>query len=45
MHPIFQHCPEEEQALHPMIYMRGLKVKNLLAIVDLIYHGETKIYQ
>ena len=28
-----------------MIYMRGLKAKDLEAIVDFIYHGETDIYQ
>ena len=30
---------------HPLIYMRGLKAKELTAIVDFIYHGETNIYQ
>ena len=28
-----------------MIYMKGLKEKDLVAIVDFIYHGETNIYQ
>ena len=28
-----------------MIYMRGLKAKDLVAIVDFIYHGEANIYQ
>ena len=28
-----------------MIYMRGLKAKDLVAIVDFIYHGEASIYQ
>ena len=28
-----------------MIYMRGLKVKDLEAILDFIYHGEANIYQ
>ena len=30
---------------HPMIYMRGLKPKDLVAIMDFIYHGEANIYQ
>ena len=28
-----------------MIYMRGLKSKDLNAVVDFIYHGEANIYQ
>ena len=30
---------------HPMIYMRGVRSKDLLAIVDFIYQGEANIYQ
>ena len=30
---------------HPIIYMRGLKAKDLVALVDFIYHGETNIFQ
>ena len=28
-----------------MIYMRGLNAKDLIAVVDFIYHGEANIYQ
>ena len=28
-----------------MIYMRGMKAKDLIAIVDFIYHGEANVYQ
>ena len=28
---------------HPMVYMRGLKKKDLVAILDYIYHGEANI--
>ena len=28
-----------------MIYMRGVKAKDLVAIVDFIYHGEANIFQ
>ena len=28
-----------------MIYMRGLKIKDMLAIMDFIYHGEVNIFQ
>ena len=30
---------------NPMIYMRGVKAKELIAIVDFIYQGEVNIYQ
>ena len=30
---------------HPMIYMRGVKAKDLDAIVDFIYLGEANVYQ
>ena len=30
---------------HPLIYMRGVKARNLEAIVDFIYHGEANISQ
>ena len=30
---------------HPLIYMRGMNVKDLLAIVDFLYYGEANIYQ
>ena len=29
---------------NPLIYMRGLKAKDLVAIVDFIYHGEVNIH-
>ena len=30
---------------HPMVYMRGIKTKDMAAIIDFIYHGEAKICQ
>ena len=30
---------------HPIIYMRGLKTRDLVAIVDFIYYGEANIHQ
>ena len=30
---------------HPLIYMRGMKSEDLLAIVDFLYHGEAKVFQ
>ena len=30
---------------HPMVYMRGIKTKDMAAIIDFIYHGEANIFQ
>ena len=43
--PFFSAVLKRNTHSHPMIYMRGLKAKDLLAVVDFIYHGEANIYQ
>ena len=43
--PFFSNVLKRNKHPHPMIYMRGLKVKDLEAILDFIYHGEANIYQ
>ena len=43
--PIFSSLLKKNDHFHPMIYMRGLKAKDLMAIVDFIYHGEVEIEQ
>ena len=43
--PFFNRVLKNNRHSHPMIYMRGLKSKNLMAIVDFIYHGEVNIFQ
>ena len=43
--PFFSSVLKKNKHSHPMIYMRGLKAKDLVAIVDFIYHGEANIYQ
>ena len=30
---------------HPLIYMKGIKAKDLVSIIDFIYYGETNICQ
>ena len=30
---------------HPLIYMRGMKYQDLMAVVDFIYHGEVNIHE
>jgi hypothetical protein len=43
--PFFSTVLKMNKHSHPMIYMRGLKAKDLEAIVDFIYLGEANIYQ
>ena len=41
--PFFLNLLKRNQHPHPLIYMRGVNAENLVSIVDLLYHGETKI--
>ena len=43
--PFFSSVLKRKKHSHPMLYMRGLKSKDLVAIVDFMYHGEASIYQ
>ena len=43
--PFFSTVLKRNKHPHPMLYMRGIKAKDLVAIVDFIYHGEANIYQ
>ena len=43
--PFFQKLLKRNKHEHPLIYMRGLKLEDLLAIVDFLYYGEANIYQ
>ena len=43
--PFFNNMLKRNKHPHPLIYMRGLKAKDLEAIVDFIYQGEANIYQ
>ena len=31
--------------VHPLLYMRGVKSKDLMAILYYLYFGETNVYQ
>ena len=42
---LFSNILKRNPQPHPIIYMKGLKAKDLVAIVDFIYNGEAKIYQ
>ena len=43
--PIIKSMFDEINHSHPLVYMRGIKFKELSYIVDFIYHGETNIGQ
>ena len=44
--PFFQNIlRRNKQAAHPLIYMRGMKSEDLVAIMDFLYCGEANIFQ
>ena len=43
--PFFHNILKRNKHVHSLIYMRGLKFEDLLAIVDFLYYGEANNYQ
>ena len=43
--PLFQNLLSRNKHAHPLIYMRGVKSEDLLAIIDFLYCGEANVYQ
>ena len=43
--PFFKRILNKMKNRHPTIYMIGMKFKDLVSIIDFIYHGEVNIYQ
>ena len=43
--PFFQSVFKRNKHSHPLIYMRGLKSVDLVAMVDFLYYGEANVYQ
>ena len=43
--PFFQNILKRNQHPHLLIYMRGLKSEDLVAIVDFLYFGEANVFQ
>ena len=43
--PFFQNLLKRNKHPHPLIYMRGVRSEDLLAIVDFLYHGEVYLCQ
>ena len=43
--PFFMEILKKRKHPHPMIYMRGLKADDLVAMVDFLYYGEANVNQ
>ena len=43
--PFFMNLIKTNKHQHPLIYMRGLKMEDLVAILDFVYNGEAEIYE
>ena len=43
--PVFQNLLKKNRHPHPLIYMKGFKFENLLAIIDFLYCGEANVFQ
>ena len=43
--PFFKDILKRNKHPHPLIFMRGLKSEDLLAIVDFLYLGEANVFQ
>ena len=43
--PFFANLLKRNKHPHPLIYMRGVKYANLLAILEFLYHGEANLFQ
>ena len=43
--PFFMDILKKNKHPHPLIYMRGLKSEDLIAIMDFLYYGEANVFQ
>jgi len=43
--PFFQNLLRRNKHPHPLIYMRGMTSKNLLAMIDFLYFGEANVFE
>ena len=43
--PFFQNLLKTNKHPHPLIYMRGVKAEDLVAVIDFMYFGEAMIHQ
>ena len=43
--PFFMNLIKKNKHQHPLIYMKGLKMEDLVAILDFVYNGEAEIFE
>ena len=43
--PFFKNILQKNKHPHPLIYMRGIKMDQLVAIIDFLYYGETNVFE
>ena len=43
--PFFHKLLKRNKQSHQLVYMRGMKFEDLLAVVDFLYYGEANIFQ
>merc|ERR1712200_53875 len=43
--PFFLNILKRNKHPHPLIYLRGVRSENLMAMVDFFYHGEANVHQ
>jgi len=43
--PFFRNLLRKNKHPHPLVYMRGIKSEDLVAILDFLYFGEANVYQ
>ena len=43
--PFFKNLLHRNKHPHPLIYMRGVKSEDLVAMIDFLYQGEANVYQ
>ena len=43
--PVFQNILKRNKNVYPLLYMRGMKFEDLLAILEFLNCGETNVYQ
>ena len=43
--PVFQSMLKGHRHNHPLVYLRGVRSKDLIAILDFLYCGETNVFQ
>ena len=43
--PFFKNLLQRNKHTHPLIFMRGVKAEDLVAMIDFLYFGEANVYQ